>query len=173
MVAHLIPSATRGGRKREVDMREVFNGVMDVLSTGCQGRYIPKDLPAKSTLYALQFAQAQQIARIIGTILRRFHGDLLILTRECGKLQSLEMSTRVRSGSVCRSYRSGNVRARSETAFRLVPRRVAEAPIVDFAGWIAKALTGREHQSSSSQAGANCAKHPVGLRAKGLSARRE
>ena len=29
------------------------------------------------------------------------------------------------------------------------------------------------HQSSSSQAGANCAKHPVGLRAKGLSARRE
>jgi putative transposase len=51
MVAHLIPSAKRGGRKRQVDMREVFNGVMDVLSTGCQGRYIPKDLPAKSTLY--------------------------------------------------------------------------------------------------------------------------
>jgi len=37
----------------------------------------------------------------------------------------------------------------------------------------AEALTGRENQSSSSQAGANCAKHPVGLRANGLSARRE
>jgi hypothetical protein len=45
--------------------------------------------------------------------------------------------------------------------------------MADFAGWIAEALTGREHQSSSSQAGANCAKHPVGLRAKGLLARRE
>ena len=33
--------------------------------------------------------------------------------------------------------------------------------------------SGRVHQSSSSQAGANCAKHPVELRAKGLSARRE
>jgi transposase len=32
-------------------MREVFNGVMYVLSTGCQWRYIPKDLPPKSTVY--------------------------------------------------------------------------------------------------------------------------
>jgi hypothetical protein len=52
-------------------------------------------------------------------------------------------------------------------------RHCSLAPIADFEGWIAKALTGRENQSSSSQAGANCAKHPVGLRAKGLSARRE
>jgi hypothetical protein len=49
----------------------------------------------------------------------------------------------------------------------------AQCTIADFAGWIAKALTGREHQSSSSQAGANCAKRRVGLRAQGLSARRE
>src|SRR3984893_12092791 len=34
--------------------------------------------------------------------------------------------------------------------------------IADFAGWIAKALTGREHRSSSLQAEANCAKHPGG-----------
>ena len=47
----LIPEAKRGGRKREVDMRDVFNGVMYVLSTGCQWRYIPKDLPPKSTVY--------------------------------------------------------------------------------------------------------------------------
>src|ERR1700732_1787049 len=40
---------------------------------------------------ALQFAQARQIARIIGTILRRFHGDFFVLAGECGKLQSLEM----------------------------------------------------------------------------------
>ena len=32
-------------------MREVVNGVMYVLSTGCQWRYIPKDLPPRSTLH--------------------------------------------------------------------------------------------------------------------------
>ena len=32
-------------------MREVVNGIMYVLSTGCQWRYVPKDLPPKSTLY--------------------------------------------------------------------------------------------------------------------------
>src|SRR6202049_286690 len=51
LVAPLIPKARRGGRKREVDIRDVFNGVMYVLSTGCQWRYIPKDLPPKSTVY--------------------------------------------------------------------------------------------------------------------------
>ena len=37
------------------------------------------------------FAKAQQIARVIGAILRRFHGDFFILARECGKLQGLEV----------------------------------------------------------------------------------
>jgi transposase len=31
-------------------MREVVNGVMYVLSTGCQWRYIAKDLPPRSTI---------------------------------------------------------------------------------------------------------------------------
>ena len=50
-VAPLIPKAKRGGRKREVSIREVFNGIMYMLSTGCQWRYIPKDFPPKSTVY--------------------------------------------------------------------------------------------------------------------------
>ena len=33
-------------------MREVVNGLMYVLSTGCQWRYVPKDLPPKSTLFS-------------------------------------------------------------------------------------------------------------------------
>ena len=37
----LIPPAKRGGRKREVNVREVVNGIMYVLSTGCQWRYAP------------------------------------------------------------------------------------------------------------------------------------
>lgn len=46
----LIPPAKRGGGRRRVDMREVVNGVMYVLSTGCQWRYIPKDLLPRSTV---------------------------------------------------------------------------------------------------------------------------
>ena len=51
LVEPMIPPAKRGGRKREVAVREVVNGVMYVLSTGCQWRYIPKDLPPKSTVH--------------------------------------------------------------------------------------------------------------------------
>ena len=47
----LIPPGKRGGRKRSVDVREIVNGLMYVLSTGCQWRYVPKDLPPRSTLF--------------------------------------------------------------------------------------------------------------------------
>jgi len=50
-IASLIPPAKRGGRKRSVDLREVVNGLMYVLSTGCQWRYVPKDLPPRSRLF--------------------------------------------------------------------------------------------------------------------------
>ncbi len=50
-VAPLIPPAKRGGNRRHVDVREVMNGIMYVLSTGCQWRAVPKDLPARSTLF--------------------------------------------------------------------------------------------------------------------------
>lgn len=50
-VVPLIPPAKRGGRRRTVNLREVMNGVMYVLSTGCQWRYVPKDLPPKSTIF--------------------------------------------------------------------------------------------------------------------------
>ncbi len=39
------PAGKPGGGKRTVIMREVVNGVMYILSTGCQWRAIPKDLP--------------------------------------------------------------------------------------------------------------------------------
>jgi transposase len=50
LVEPLIPPAKRGGGKRTVNMREVVNGLMYVLSTGCQWRALPKDLPARSTV---------------------------------------------------------------------------------------------------------------------------
>ena len=50
-IESLIPPAKRGGNKRRVDLREIVNGLMYVLSTGCQWRAIPKDLPPRSTLF--------------------------------------------------------------------------------------------------------------------------
>lgn len=50
LIEPLIPAAKRGGGKRTVDIRAVVDGVMYVLSTGCQWRYLPKDLPPRSTV---------------------------------------------------------------------------------------------------------------------------
>jgi len=50
LVAPVVPPAKRGGNKRTVDVREVVNGLMYVLSTGCQWASIPKDLPPRSTV---------------------------------------------------------------------------------------------------------------------------
>ena len=49
-MAPLIPRAKRGGRPRQVDMREILNTVFYVRSTGCQWDALPKDLPPKSTV---------------------------------------------------------------------------------------------------------------------------
>ena len=51
LIEPCIPPAKRGGNKRTVTVREVVNGLMYILSTGCQWRAIPKDLPPRSTLY--------------------------------------------------------------------------------------------------------------------------
>ena len=51
LVEPLIPPGKPGGDRRTVNLREVVNGLLYVLSTGCQWRAIPKDLPPKSTVY--------------------------------------------------------------------------------------------------------------------------
>ena len=51
LVEPLISPAKRGGNRRTVSVRGVVNGLMYVLSSGCQWRAIPKDLPPRSTVY--------------------------------------------------------------------------------------------------------------------------
>ena len=51
LVGPLIPPGKRGGGKRTVDLREVVNGLMYILGTGCQWRALPKDLPPRSTVH--------------------------------------------------------------------------------------------------------------------------
>ncbi len=53
--------AKRGGRRREVDVLEVMNGVLYVLETGCQWRALPKDLPPKSTVH--DYLMLRRLAR--------------------------------------------------------------------------------------------------------------
>lgn len=51
LVGPMIPPGKRGGRRREVDMREVLNAIFYVLWTGCQWKALPKDLPPRSTVW--------------------------------------------------------------------------------------------------------------------------
>ena len=45
-----IPPEKHGGRHREVDMRQVVNGLLYQGRTGCQWRLLPKDLPPWGTV---------------------------------------------------------------------------------------------------------------------------
>ena len=47
----LIPQAKPGGRPRTVDLREVINGILYVLRSGCSWRMMPHDLPPWSTVW--------------------------------------------------------------------------------------------------------------------------
>ena len=76
LIEPLIPPAKRGGRRREVDVREVLNGILYVLATGCQWRALPKDLPPKSTVHDYLTLWAWD-----GT-LRRLHHALFVQARE-------------------------------------------------------------------------------------------
>ena len=60
-VAPLIPPAKRGGNKRHVDVRDVMNGIMYILSTGCQWRAIP-ERPA-AALNAVRLSRFVELGR--------------------------------------------------------------------------------------------------------------
>jgi transposase len=51
IVGPMIPPELPGGRTREVDMREVFNGIQYLLRTGCSWRQLPGDLPPWGTVH--------------------------------------------------------------------------------------------------------------------------
>lgn len=51
IIEPLIPPAKPGGRRREVDMREVIDGIFYVLRSGCAWRMLPHDFPPYGTVY--------------------------------------------------------------------------------------------------------------------------
>ena len=78
LVAPLIRPAKRGGRRRTVDVREVLNGIVDVLSTGGQWRALPKDLPPRSTVH--EYLQLWD-----GTLVRLHHARFVQARELAGK----------------------------------------------------------------------------------------
>ena len=66
LVEPLISAAKRGGNKRTVDVRAIVDGIMYILSTGCQWAALPKDLPPRSTVnsYFLRWAYDRTLDRL-------------------------------------------------------------------------------------------------------------
>ena len=106
LVAPLIPGAKRGGNKRTVDVREVVNGLLYILSTGRQWAAIPKDLPPRSTLHDY-FARWDWD----GTLGRIHHA----LTMACRELAGRGASPSAEKGGAA-STRRATARARRARA---------------------------------------------------------
>ena len=109
LVSPLIPPAKRGGGKRKVDMRQVVNGLTHVLSTGCQWRAIPKDLPPRSTVYGYF-----DLWTYDGTI-DRLHHALYVKCREAAGREASPTAAVIDSQSVKAAekgalYRSARLR---------------------------------------------------------------
>ena len=100
-VEPLIPPAKHGGRRREVDIREVVNGLLYVLSTGCQWRAVPKDLPPKSTLFSYF-----DLWNWDGT-LGRLHEELYVKCREAAGREASPTAAIIDSQSVKGAEKGG------------------------------------------------------------------
>ena len=101
LVECLIPPGKRGGDKRTVIMREVVNGLMYILSTGCQWRAIPKDLPPRSTLF-----DYLDLWSYDGT-LDRIHHALYVECREQGEREASPTAAIIDSQSVKSAEKGG------------------------------------------------------------------
>ena len=108
-IAPLIPSAKRGGNKRRVDLREIVNGLMYVLSTGCQWRAIPKDLPPRSTVHGYL-----DLWDWDGT-LDRIHEALYVTCREAAGREASPTAAIIDSQSVKSAEKGGRALIRTAT----------------------------------------------------------
>ena len=109
LIDPLIPPAKRGGGKRRVVMREVVNGVMYVLSTGCQWRAMPKDLPPRSTVYGYFDLWSWD-----GT-LERIHHALYVKCREREEREASPTACIIDSQSVKSAEKGGRASIRMAT----------------------------------------------------------
>ena len=116
-VGPLIPPAKGGGNKRTVNLREIVNGLMYVLSTGCQWRAIPKDLPPRSTVYDYFDLWSWD-----GT-LERIHEALYVKCREAAAREASPTAAIIDSQSVKSAEKGG----RASTLRATMPARRSRA----------------------------------------------
>jgi transposase len=107
LIEPLIPPAKHGGRERQKDERELVNGIMYVLSTGCQWRYVPKDLPPRSTLHGYLDRWSWD-----GT-LARIHHALYVQCREQAGREASPTAAVIDSQSVKSAEKGGPALIRS------------------------------------------------------------
>ena len=101
LIEPLIPPAKSGGSPRTISVREILNGIMYILSTGCQWRYVPKDLPPKSTLH--DYLQRWQHD---GT-LKKIHHTLYMKCREQVRREASPTACVIDSQSVKSTEKGG------------------------------------------------------------------
>ena len=101
IVGPLIPRAKRGGNRRSVDERAVLDGVMYILSTGCQWAALPKDLPPRSTVndYLRRWDEDRTLDRI--------HHTLYVLCREKARRDASPTTAIIDSQSVKSAEKGG------------------------------------------------------------------
>ena len=109
LIEPLIPPGKSGGGKRTVIMREVVNGLMYILSTGCQWRAVPKDLPPKSTIY-----EYFDLWTYDGT-LKRIHHALYEQCREQAQREASPSAAIIDSQSVKSAEKGGPASTRMVT----------------------------------------------------------
>ena len=109
LVEPFIPPAKRGGNRRTVSVREVVNGLMYVLSAGCQWRAIPKDLPPRSTVYDYFDLWSWD-----GT-LDRIHDALYLRCREAASREASPTAAIIDSQSVKSAEKGGPASIRPAT----------------------------------------------------------
>ena len=112
LIEPLIPPAKGGGNTRTVIMREVVNGLMYVLSTGCQWRAIPKDLPPRSTVHGYF-----DLWNWDGT-LARMHEALYAACREQAGREASPTAAIIDSQSVKSAEKGGPMTRRGTTLAR-------------------------------------------------------
>ena len=117
LIEPLIPAAKPGGNKRTIDERAVVDGVMYILSTGCQWAALPKDLPPRSTVndYLRRWDEDGTLDRI--------HQALYVQCRELAGREASATAAIIDSQSVksaekggSRSIRTGSTQARKSRA---------------------------------------------------------
>lgn len=98
LIEPLIPP---GKRARTVIIREVVNAILYILSTGCQWRLLPKDLPPRSTVH-----EYLMLWEYDGT-LERIHHALFVMVRELAGKEASPTAAVIDSQSVKAAERGG------------------------------------------------------------------